>query len=68
MTTQTHFDSIKLPSGRYVNMGHTVRYFGQDCVVTGWYPEIGCLQLRRVGNDGITLERGSWPGNPERCE
>lgn len=46
----TNFDSIKIASGRFVNVGHeVVAKFGGRMV--GFWPELGDLILRRTDGD-----------------
>ena len=68
MKLTTDFTPVHLPSGRCVGFGHEVTNFGQKGVITGFYPEIGCFQLRSPRSSGMGFHPGSWVGNPERCK
>jgi hypothetical protein len=61
--TTTNFDSIKIASGRFVNVGHEVSAkIGGRMVVVGFWPELGDLVLRRT--DGERLIGGKMTISP----
>lgn len=67
MTTMTAtFDSVKISSDRFVNVGHEVENFGRKCVILGWNTIAEGFVVRAVGVNG-KLIGGKWVAEPKLC-
>jgi hypothetical protein len=64
-STTVNFESVKIASGRFVNVGHEVENFGRRCVVLGWHNDAKGLIVREVFGDEMI--GGKWVAEPSLC-